>query len=280
MRWRGGRESTNVEDNRGGSGKKVALGGGIGAIIIVIISLITGKDLSGILQFLDGGNQFTQSQPLSPGANDSTSQMVRVVLGSTEDVWSKIFQDGGSTYTEPALRMFTHSEQSACGGAAAEMGPFYCPADQKIYIDLSFCNELRTRFKTPGNFAIAYVVAHEVGHHVQNLLGISEQVQKMRGRLSEADYNKLSVKLELQADFLAGVWAYHERQTTGMIEPGDLETALSAASAIGDDKLQQEAQGYVVPDAFTHGTSKQRMYWFKKGFTTGDMSQGKFENIN
>jgi len=280
MRWRGGTESTNVEDNRGGSGKKVALGGGIGAIIIVIISLITGKDLSGILQFLDGGNQFTQSQPLSPGANDSTSQMVRVVLGSTEDVWSKIFQDGGSTYTEPALRMFTHSEQSACGGAAAEMGPFYCPADQKIYIDLSFCNELRTRFKTPGNFAIAYVVAHEVGHHVQNLLGISEQVQKMRGRLSEADYNKLSVKLELQADFLAGVWAYHERQTTGMIEPGDLETALSAASAIGDDKLQQEAQGYVVPDAFTHGTSKQRMYWFKKGFTTGDMSQGKFENIN
>lgn len=279
MRWRGGRQSSNVEDARGSSGKKIAFGGGIGAIIIVIISLVTGKDLSGILQFLDGGSQVTESQPFNPAENDTTAQMVAVVLGSTEDVWSQIFKQVGSTYTAPKLKMFTNSTTSGCGGASAAMGPFYCPADQKVYIDLSFCNELRTRFKAPGNFAVAYVVAHEVGHHIQNLLGISEQVQKMRGRISEAEYNKLSVKLELQADFLAGVWAYHERQTTGMIEPGDLEVALNAANAIGDDKLQQEAQGYIVPDAFTHGASQQRMYWFKKGFTTGDMSQGQFDNI-
>lgn len=279
MRWRGGRQSSNIDDARGSSGKKVAVGGGIGAIIIVIISLLTGKDLSGILQFLDGGNQTTQSQPFNPAEDDTTAQMVAVVLGSTEDVWSKIFSQGGSSYQPPTLKMFTNSTTSGCGGASSAMGPFYCPADHKVYIDLSFCNELRTRFKAPGNFAVAYVVAHEVGHHIQNLLGISAQVQKMRGRISEAEYNKLSVKLELQADFLAGVWAYHERQTTGMIEPGDLEDALRAANAIGDDKLQQEAQGYIVPDAFTHGTSQQRMYWFKKGFTTGDMSQGQFDNI-
>jgi predicted metalloprotease len=175
--------------------------------------------------------------------------------------------------------MFDEAVQSACGGASAAMGPFYCPADHKVYIDLSFCNELRDKFRAPGNFAVAYVVAHEVGHHIQNLLGINEQVQRQREKLSEADYNKLSVKLELQADFFAGVWAYHANRMRNILEPGDLESALTAANAIGDDKLQKEAQGYIVPDAFTHGSSQQRMYWFKKGFETGDLNQGRYQDI-
>lgn len=281
MKWQGGRQSDNIDDRRGLSGKKIAAGGGIGAIIIVLISMFTGYDLSGLLQFVDGGNntQVESNQPFNPGVNDTTAKMVSVVLGSTEDVWKRIFREGGSQYIEPKLVMFSGYVQSKCGGASSEVGLFYCPADQKVYIDLAFCNELRTRFKAPGNFAVAYVVAHEVGHHIQNILGISEKVQRMRGRISEKEYNKLSVKLELQADFLAGVWAYHEKNSTGMIEPGDLEVALRAANAIGDDKLQKEAQGYVVPDAFTHGTSEQRMYWFKKGFTTGDMNQGKYDDI-
>lgn len=197
MRWRGGRQSKNVEDARGISGGKIAAGGGIGAIIIIIISLISGKDFSGILQFLDAGNAVEQSRPLEARADDTTAQMVSVVLGSTEDVWTEIFRQGGATYRPPTLRMFENYTQSACGGASSAVGPFYCPADYKIYIDLSFCDELRTRFKAPGNFAVAYVVAHEVGHHVQNLLGISAEVQKMRGKISEKEYNKLSVKLEL-----------------------------------------------------------------------------------
>lgn len=278
MRWRGRRQSNNVQDSRG-SGGKLAVGGGIGAVIILIISLLTGQDLSGILQAFNSSAPVENARPLERSENDTTAQMVSVVVASTEDVWSEIFAAGGSSYTAPQLNMFTNSIQSGCGGASSQMGPFYCPLDQKVYIDLSFCDELRTRFKAPGDFAIAYVVAHEVGHHVQNLLGISEQVQQLRGQLSEKEYNKLSVKLELQADFLAGVWAYHERSTAGMVEPGDLEAALKAANAIGDDKLQEEARGYVVPDAFTHGTSQQRMYWFKKGFTTGDLNQGKFDDI-
>lgn len=281
MKWQDGRQSNNIDDKRGLSGKKIAAGGGIGAIIILLISMFTGYDLSGLLQFVDGGNntQVENHQPFNPDANDTTAKMISVVLGSTEDVWKRIFQEGGSKYIEPNLVLFTDYVQSNCGGASSEVGPFYCPADQKIYIDLSFCDELRTRFKAPGNFAVAYVVAHEVGHHIQNILGISEKVQRMRGKISQKEYNKLSVKLELQADFLAGVWAYHEKNSTGMIEPNDLEVALRAANAIGDDKLQKEAQGYVVPDAFTHGTSEQRMYWFKKGFTTGDLNQGKYEDI-
>jgi predicted metalloprotease len=205
--------------------------------------------------------------------------MVAVVLASTEDVWSHIFSQSGSQYSPPGLVLFSNSTQSGCGGAASAMGPFYCPVDQKVYIDLSFCQELRDRFRAPGNFAVAYVVAHEVGHHVQNLLGISEKVQQLRARLSEAEYNKLSVKLELQADFLAGVWGYYANHNQNMLEPGDLEAALTAANAIGDDKLQKESQGYIVPDAFTHGTSQQRMYWFKKGFATGDLNQGTFDDI-
>lgn len=282
MRWRGERESGNIEDRRGlGGGGKVAIGGGLGAIIVLVIGLLTGKDFSSLLSTQDVATteQRTNTGPRAPRADDSTAQFVSVVLASTEDVWSTIYRDNNQEYRAPKLVMFDDAVESACGGASAAMGPFYCPADYKVYIDLSFCNELRDRFNAPGNFAVAYVVAHEVGHHIQNIMGISEQVQRQRGRLSEADYNKLSVKLELQADFLAGVWAYHANRMRRILEPGDLESALTAANAIGDDKLQKEAQGYVVPDAFTHGTSQQRMYWFKKGFETGDLNQGRYQDI-
>lgn len=282
MRWRGERESDNIEDRRGLSGGgKVAIGGGLGAIIILVISLLTGKDFSSLLSTQEGTSieQTNTGRPPGPRADDSTAQFVSVVLASTEDVWSTIFKDNNQQYKTPKLVMFDNAVESACGGASAAMGPFYCPADYKVYIDLSFCNELRDKFNAPGNFAVAYVVAHEVGHHIQNLMGISEQVQRQRSRLSEAEYNKLSVKLELQADFLAGLWAYHANRMRRILEPGDFESALTAANAIGDDKLQKQAQGYVVPDAFTHGTSQQRMYWFKKGFQTGDLNQGRFQDI-
>lgn len=281
MRWRGKRQSRNVEDRRGLSGGgKIAAGGGIGILLILLLSVFTGKDLGALLKLFDTGTP-AELRPVSTGTrpDDTTAEMISVVLASTEDIWSAVFREAGSEYHPPGLVIFEGVDRSGCGGASAAMGPFYCPADNKVYIDLSFCQELRDRFQAPGNFAVAYVVAHEVGHHIQNLLGISGQVQAMRDRLSTTEYNKLSVKLELQADFLAGVWAYHARQTTDMIEPGDLEAALRAANAIGDDKLQQEAQGYVVPDAFTHGSSRQRMYWFKKGFETGDLNQGRFEQI-
>jgi predicted metalloprotease len=281
MRWRGERQSGNIEDHRGmGRGGKLAVGGGLGAIIVLVIGLLTGRDISGLMQALPSGRETTVSPGLQErGPDDSTAQFVSVVLASTEDVWREIFRKNNARYEEPVLRMFEHATNSACGGASSAMGPFYCPADQKVYIDLSFCTELRERFNAPGNFAIAYVVAHEVGHHVQNLMGLSEQVQRQRSRLSEAEYNKLSVKLELQADFFAGLWAHHAQRGRNLIEPGDMEAALRAANAIGDDKLQQEAQGYIVPDAFTHGTSAQRMYWFRKGFETGDLNQGKYQDI-
>jgi predicted metalloprotease len=281
MRWRGERQSGNIEDHRGmGRGGKLAVGGGLGAIIVLVIGLLTGRDISGLMQALPSGRETTVSPGLQErGPDDSTAQFVSVVLASTEDVWREIFRKNNARYEEPVLRMFEHATNSACGGASSAMGPFYCPADQKVYIDLSFCTELRERFNAPGNFAIAYVVAHEVGHHVQNLMGLSEQVQRQRSRLSEAEYNKLSVKQELQADFFAGLWAHHAQRSRNLIEPGDMEAALRAANAIGDDKLQQEAQGYIVPDAFTHGTSAQRMYWFRKGFETGDLNQGKYQDI-
>jgi uncharacterized protein len=281
MRWRGERESDNVEDRRGMSGGgKVAIGGGLGAIIVLVIGLLTGKDFSSLLS-TEPGTETTQTTngPRAPRADDTTAQFVRVVLASTEDVWNRLYSEAGQQYEAPNLVIFDNAVESACGGASAAMGPFYCPGDHKVYIDLSFCNELRDRFNAPGNFAVAYVVAHEVGHHIQNLMGLSEKMQRQRGRLSEAEYNKLSVKLELQADFLAGVWAYHANKMRNILEPGDLESALTAASAIGDDKLQKEAQGYTVPDAFTHGTSQQRMYWFKKGFETGDLNQGRYDDI-
>ncbi|MCE6987803.1 neutral zinc metallopeptidase [Dyadobacter sp. CY323] len=281
MRWQDLRRSSNVEDRRGMSGGgKIALGG-IGTIIVLAIGLLTGQDPAVILDNLQGSQTTEQAQTRAPGPrpDDKTADFVSAVLGSTEDVWTNIYAANDAQYEKPKLQIFENATQSGCGGASSAMGPFYCPADHKVYIDLSFCEELRERFNAPGDFAVAYVVAHEVGHHVQNLMGLSEKMQQQRGRMSEAEYNKLSVKLELQADFLAGVWANHAQEMSKILEPGDLESALNAANAIGDDKLQQESQGRIVPDAFTHGTSKQRMYWFKKGFETGDLSQGKYEDI-
>ncbi len=281
MRWQDLRRSGNVEDRRGMSGGgKVAIGG-LGVVIVVVLGLLTGQDPAQIMDNLQN-SQVTQqpsNQPAGPRADDKTADFVSAVLGSTEDVWGQIYKENGAQYQQPALQIFDNVTQGACGNASAAMGPFYCPADEKVYIDLSFCEELRTKFNAPGDFAVAYVVAHEVGHHVQNLMGITEQVQQQRRRLSEADYNKLSVKLELQADFLAGVWANRAHKMDNILEPGDLEAALTAANAIGDDKLQKQSQGYVIPDAFTHGSSAQRMYWFKKGFDTGDLNQGKFNDI-
>jgi uncharacterized protein len=273
MRWSGRQGSGNVEDRRGmGGGGKIAIGGGAG-IILVIISLLFGGNP---LDYINPGGESQiqqQQQPISEEENQQ-AEFVKVVLKDTEDVWNKLFQERGETYQEPILVLFSGVDQSGCGTASAAMGPFYCPEDSKVYIDLSFYNDLQNRFGAPGDFAMAYVIAHEVGHHVQGLWGISDKVHSMRQRLSEEEYNKLSVKLELQADFLAGVWAHHDQKLHNVLEPGDIEEALNAANAIGDDRLQKQSQGYVVPDAFTHGTSEQRMHWFKKGFETGDVEQG------
>lgn len=253
-------------------GGKIAIGGGAG-LIILILGLLFGENP---LDYLGGGSSteaYEQQLP-RPEEENKQAEFVKVVLQDTEDVWNKLFQERGADYQEPVLVLFTGADQSACGMASAAMGPFYCPLDSKVYIDLSFYNDLQSRFGAPGDFAMAYVVAHEVGHHVQHLLGITDRVHGQRDRLSEEENNKLSVKLELQADFLAGVWAHHANQLNDILEPGDIEEALQAANAIGDDRLQKQSQGYVVPDAFTHGTSEQRMYWFKKGYDTGDLEQG------
>jgi predicted metalloprotease len=277
MRWTGRQGSGNVEDRRG-MGGRLAVGGGIGGIIVLVLSLLLGNNP---LQNINVDNP-TQSSQATSQAEDEEAQFVSVVLKETENVWHQLFQQQlGKDYIEPKLVLFTESNQSGCGFASAATGPFYCPLDQSVYIDLSFYNQLSTRFGASGDFAMAYVVAHEVGHHVQKLLGTSDKVHAARERLNERDGNKLSVALELQADFYAGVWAHHTQATTGILEEGDIEEALTAANAIGDDKLQKQSQGYVVPDAFTHGTSQQRMYWFKKGWETGDIDQGNtFEEVN
>ena len=273
MRWTGRKQSGNVDDRRGmGGGGKVAIGGGAG-IIILIISLLMGGNPLDYINVGGGSQAYEEQQPRSEAENQQ-AEFVKVVLQDTEDVWNKLFQERGADYQEPVLVLFTGSDQSGCGMADAAMGPFYCPLDSKVYIDLSFYDDLRSRFGAPGDFAMAYVVAHEVGHHVQHLLGITDRVHGQRDRLSREENNKLSVKLELQADFLAGVWAHHAHELSNILEPGDIEEALQAANAIGDDRLQKQSQGRVVPDAFTHGTSEQRMYWFKKGFETGDLEQG------
>lgn len=276
MRTENERESSNVEDRRGMSKGTLAAGGGIGAIILAIIVMLMGGDPSQLLnnQSAPGAGGEERNIPDTPESREA-KRFVSVVLASTEDVWRKVLpQQGGRQYEEPVLVLFTGGVSSACGQASSATGPFYCPGDSKLYIDLSFFEELASRFKAPGDFAQAYVVAHEVGHHVQKLMGTSDMVNKQRARLNESDYNKLSVRLELQADFFAGVWAYHAQQTRKILEPGDLEEALRAANAIGDDRLQKQAQGRVVPDSFTHGTSEQRIRWFTKGFKTGDMRQG------
>ncbi len=275
MRWLGRSGSGNIEDRRSGGGG-LALGGGAG-VIVVILGLIFGKDFSGMVgQFIPDQNQ---SQVATGAPTDEQGKFVDVVLGDTDAVWGNIFSDMGQQYEKPTLVLFRDGVQSACGNASSAVGPFYCPGDHKVYIDLSFYDELKQRFGAPGDFAQAYVIAHEVGHHIQNLLGTSQKMDEARGRVSETEMNRLSVRLELQADFLAGVWAHYEKLRTdgnnqSLIEEGDIEEALTAANAIGDDRLQKQSQGQIVPDAFTHGTSEQRMRWFKKGFDTGDIKQG------
>ena len=271
MRWKEGRRSDNVEDRRGAMPGRLALGGG-GTIIVLLIAVLMGADPRQLLNQLQVAvpDQQTQVDP----AQDEMKQFVSVVLAETEDVWREQFRTMGKQYQEPALVLFTQQVESACGSASAAVGPFYCPGDQKVYVDLSFYDLLRQRLGAPGDFAQAYVLAHEVGHHVQNQLGVSEQMQAMRSRVSEEEYNQLSVRLELQADFYAGVWAHHTQRMKQNLEAGDIEEALNAATAIGDDKLQQQSQGYVVPDSFTHGTSAQRARWFRLGYETGDVSRG------
>jgi predicted metalloprotease len=288
MRWRGGRESDNVEDRRGmRAGGPVMVGGGLGMLALILIALFLGIDPRPLLDpqgmqpggpaaAPDGGPADGPADGPVEKANDEMSKFVRVVLASTEDVWREQFRRQlDREYQDPKLVLFTDQVNAeGCGFASAAVGPFYCPADEKVYLDLGFFRELQNRFRAPGEFARAYVIAHEIGHHVQNQLGISDRVNRMRGRVSEAEYNQLSVRLELQADFLAGVWAHHAHERYRILEPGDIEAALTAAQAIGDDKLQKESQGYVVPDAFTHGTSAQRVRWFTRGLKSGRISDG------
>lgn len=278
MLWRGRQGSGNIEDVRGLSGTGVALGGGgCVTLIVVIVALLFGIDPSAILGPGSPTQQnppATQTQPQRPGTQpaDETSQFVSVVLKETETVWNEEFRKAGRRYQEPKLVLFTDAVRSACGIAGSATGPFYCPGDSKVYLDTSFFRELRTQFRAPGDFAQAYVIAHEIGHHVQNLEGTTDKVDTMRGRVREAQYNQLSVALELQADCYAGIFAFHA-QRKGILEAGDIEEGLKAAAAVGDDNIQRQTQGYVVPDSFTHGTSQQRQQWFMRGFQSGDVKQ-------
>jgi len=270
----GRRESSNVDDRRGITGGHVAAGGGIlGIIFLVAKFLLGGGDVSDLQQAMPQGQQQEMTAE-EKAADDKRASFVRVVLADTEDVWDKIFADQGKQYPKPTLVLFRGATQSTCGYASSATGPFYCPADHNVYIDLSFAEELQNRFNATGEFAMAYVVAHEVGHHVQYLMGLTDKIDRLRQSLSETEYNKYSVMMELQADFYAGVWAHYDEKMKNVINKNDIEEALNAANAIGDDRLQRESRGEVSPDSFTHGTSAQRMYWFKKGYDTGDISQG------
>lgn len=276
MRFDNSRESENVEDRRGSGGGGLPVGGkgiGLGTIVLALVAMYFGVDPSIVLnQAAQAPAPAATSRPAGPPANDAESKFIRNVLAETEDTWQQIFRQNGKQYSEPTLVLFSGATRTACGVGQAAMGPFYCPADQKVYIDLSFYQELKSRYKAPGDFAQAYVIAHEVGHHVQNLLGISSKVQAARERASEREANALSVRLELQADCLAGVWAKNADAARGILEAGDLEEALQAATAIGDDTLQKQAQGYAVPDSFTHGSAEQRMRWFKRGMESGQLA--------
>lgn len=277
MRWKGRERSDNIEDRRGMTPGRMVAGGGIGTLIIAVVVMLMGGDPTALL----GSQPASQAGPREfTAAEQERDDFVGVVLKDTEEVWHAQFREMGQTYQEPKLVLFTGQVESACGFASAAMGPFYCPEDTKVYIDLGFFDELARRFGAPGEFAQAYVIAHEVGHHVQNLLGISRKVQSQRGKVSEAEYNKLSVRMELQADFLAGVWAHHAQKSKNMLDMRDLEDAMRAAQAIGDDTLQKGSQGYVVPESFTHGTAEQRMRWFRKGYESGDLRQGDTFNTS
>ncbi|WP_341202278.1 KPN_02809 family neutral zinc metallopeptidase [Planomicrobium okeanokoites] len=277
MKWRGRRGSANVEDRRGsGGGKGLAVGGGLGGIVLILIVTFLGGDPGILLDGMGGdgsGGSSTGEPYQATEQEEELADFVSVVLADTEEVWTEVFAEEGMQYEEPTLVLFTDSVQSACGTAGASVGPFYCPADYKLYIDLDFYGELQRQFNAPGDFAMAYVIAHEVGHHVQNLLGVMQEVQPLRNQLSEEEYNKVQVQLELQADYLSGVWAHHA-QEMGYLEEGDLEEALTAAAAVGDDTIQMRSRGYVVPESFTHGTSEQRKEWFYKGFEAGNLAEG------
>jgi len=285
MKWLGRRESDNMEDRRSVSGGKIALGGGVIGVVVLLINMFMGGDstqlLNGLQELQQQQGAQTEAQPLS-AEDEEMGKFVRVVLADTEDVWHQVFEENGMTYEEPKLVLFRNSVETACGGASSASGPFYCPGDKKVYMDLAFFEELKTRFGAEGgDFAIAYVIAHEIGHHVQNLLGTSDKMRRAQASLSEADANKLSVALELQADFYAGLWAHYDENKNHMLEAGDIEEALSAANAVGDDAIQKKMQGQVFPDSFTHGTSEQRMYWFNRGFKSGDIKQGNtFAEVN
>lgn len=275
MRWLGRRGSGNIDDRRGMGGGGLALGGG--GILVVILGLLFGPEATQLLSQLPIG-EATQQEGKVGSPSDDAGKFADVVLADTDELWTNIFKENGRTYDRPTIVLFDNSVASACGSASSATGPFYCPTDQKVYLDLTFQQELKNRFGAGGDFPMAYVIAHEVGHHVQNLLGTSNKVQSMRGQVSESEYNRLSVKLELQADFYAGIYANYiknlQQDGQSVLEDGDIEEALTAASAIGDDRLQKQSQGHVVPDSFTHGTSAQRMKWFKKGYETGDVNQG------
>lgn len=278
MKWTGSRESSNVDDRRGLSGGKIAAGGGIaGLVIYLLYTLLSGGNIDPAQvqqQLSEQTNQTSQMTPEEQAADEERAKFVKVVVAETEDVWNKLFAESGNQYAEPTLVLFRGSVASACGNASSASGPFYCPGDTKMYIDLSFYQDLQDKLNAPGDFPMAYVVAHEVGHHIQNLMGTADKVNRLRQQLSETEFNRYSVMMELQADFYAGVWAHHAQKMKNILDPGDIDEALTAANAIGDDMLQKKSTGRVVPDAFTHGTSEQRMYWFKKGFETGDIKQG------
>ena len=277
MDFRNGRESRNVEDRRGQGGRRLGGGGkiGIGTIVLALIPMYFGIDPSVVLNTSEmmSPPAIESSQPGQPrsAAEDETARFVSMVLADTEDTWGPIFKAGGAQYREPGMVLYTGATRSACGVGQAEMGPFYCPADGKVYLDLSFFNELGQRYGAQGDFAQAYVIAHEVGHHVQNLLGISDKVQQARQRVSEREANLLSVRLELQADCLSGVWANHAHRSRQVLEAGDVEEGLAAASAVGDDRMQKQARGFAVPDSFTHGSAAQRVRWFRAGLESGEL---------
>jgi predicted metalloprotease len=273
MRWRDGRRSQNIEDRRGVRLSGKAQGGGVGILILALVGLYFGIDPSVILQQGSNlsGTSVERSEYVPSAEENELAEFVSVVLADTEDTWRALFRGGGGTYEEPRLVLFTGAVESACGFAQAAMGPFYCPGDRKVYIDLGFYRDLRERMGAPGDFAQAYVIAHEVGHHVQNLLGITEKVHALRNRLSQTEYNQVSVRLELQADCFAGLWAHHADRSRQILEKGDIDEALNAASMIGDDMLQRRSRGYVTPDSFTHGTSEQRVRWFRTGLQSGSV---------
>jgi len=281
MRVEGRRTSNNIEDRRGMSSRgKMAVGGGLGTVVIALIVLLLGGDPTSVIDSSMESPATESGAITTTPEEDAMARYVSVVLAGTEDVWTRIFRESNMSYRQPTLVLFRDQVQSACGYASAASGPFYCPGDEKVYIDLAFFDELKSRFGAYGDFAVAYVLAHEIGHHVQNQLGILNDVNSQRSRMSETSANRLLVRLELQADFLAGMWAHYDEQMFNSLESGDIEEAMNAAASVGDDVLQKRYQGRVIPDAFTHGTAAQRKEWFRKGYTTGDFDQGDTFNAN